>query len=158
MIDIMGDLYDPSPLEITRHPDAIDRQRRLIDRIHALGAEVVMSSHLSCLPTTEQVAEHLRALRARGPDVVKIVTGGGDTEGERTEAPRTTLVQKREVGMPFIHFRNGRFSRTHRCFGPALGLSIAFAVYRCEPRYGMTPPTIRAMRAVLDNLLWKNSG
>jgi len=153
MIDVMGDLYDPSPMEITRDPAAIDKQKRLIDRIHAAGAEVVISSHMACPRTTDEVLEHMLALESRGPEVVKIVTTV-DTDEELAEAMRTTLALKRELKTPFIHLCNGTFSRPHRFFGPALGVSIAFAVHRYEPRYGMTQPTIRAMRAVLDNLHW----
>jgi 3-dehydroquinate dehydratase len=153
MIDVMGDLYDPSPMEITRSAAAIEKQKRLIDRIHAKGADVVISSHMSCPRTTEQVVEHMRGLEARGPEVVKIVTTV-DTEEELAEAFRTTMALKRELKTPFIHLCNGRFSRPHRFFGPALGVSIAFAVHRYEPRYGMTQPTIRAMRTVLENLHW----
>ncbi|HOI56817.1 MAG TPA: type I 3-dehydroquinate dehydratase [Phycisphaerae bacterium] len=151
MIDVMGDLYDPSPMEITHNAAAIDRQRRLIDIIHARGADVVVSSHMACARTTEQVVEHLLALKSRGADVVKLVATA-DTDEELAEALRTTIVLKRELKMPFIHLCNGRLSRLHRFFGPALGVSIAFAVHRYEPRYAMTQPTIRAMRAVLDNL------
>lgn len=34
------------------------------------------------------------------------------------------------------------------------GAAIVFAVNRYEPRYGLTQPPIRAMKAVLDNLHW----
>ncbi len=153
MIDVMGDLYDPSPMEITRSPAAIDRQRRLIDRIHAAGADVVVSSHMACPRTTEQVVEHMLALESRGAEVVKIVTTV-DTEDELAEALRTTLALRRELRTPFIHLCNGKFSRPHRFLGPVFGVAIAFAVHRYEPCYGMTQPTIRAMRAVLDNLHW----
>jgi len=156
MIDVMGDLYDPSPMEITRDPAAVDKQKSLIDRIHAKGADVVISSHMACARTTEQVIEHMRALESRGPEVVKIVTTV-DTEDELAEAFRTTMALKRELKTPFIHLCNGKLSRPHRFLGPALGVSIAFAVHRYEPRYGMTQPTIRAMRAVLDNLHWNIS-
>ncbi len=153
MIDVMGDLYDPSPMEITRNPAAIDKQKRLIDRIHAQGADVVISSHMWCARTTEQVLEHMFALKSRGPEVVKIVTLA-DTEEELAEAFRTTMALKRELKTPFIHLCNGKFSRPHRFLGPAFGPSIAFAVHEYEPRYGMPQPTIRAMRAVQDNLHW----
>jgi 3-dehydroquinate dehydratase len=153
MIDVMGDLYDPSPLEITRDPSAIDKQKRLIDKIHAKGADVVISSHMSGSRTTEQVIEHLRELESRGPEVVKIVTGI-NTEAELAEAFRTTMALKRELTKPFIHLGNGKFSRPHRFMGPILGVSILFAVHRYEARYGMTQPTIQAMKAVLDNVHW----
>jgi 3-dehydroquinate dehydratase len=153
MIDVMGDLYDPSPMEITHNKSAIDKQKALIDKIHAKGAGVVISSHMSCSRTAEQVAEHLRELESRGPDVVKIVTTV-NTADELAEAFRTTMTLKRELKTPFIHLCNGKFSRPHRFLCPALGVSILFAVHRYEPRYGMPQPTIKAMRAVLDNLHW----
>jgi 3-dehydroquinate dehydratase len=153
MIDVMGDLYDPSPMEITHNPGAIDKQKRLIDKIHAKGADVVISTHMSCPRTTEQVIEHMRALESRGPDVVKIVTGV-NTENELAEAFRTTMALKREIKKPFIHLCNGKFSRLHRFIGPTLGVSILFAVHRYDARYGMTQPTIQAMKAVLDNIHW----
>lgn len=154
IIDVMGDLYDPSPLELTHNPDAIDKQKRLIDAIHAKGADVVMSSHMPTTPrSAEQVLEHLFAQKSRGADVMKIVTGV-DTEDELAEAFRTTMILKRELGAPFIHLCNGKFSRPHRFMGPALGVSISFAVTRYEPHYGMHQPTIRSMKTVLENLHW----
>jgi len=153
MIDVMGDLYDPSPMEITRNPGAIDKQKRLIGQIHAKGTEVVISSHTSCSRTTEQVLEHMRELEVRGPDVVKIVTGV-NTADELAEAFRTTMVLKREIKKPFIHLCTGKFSRPHRFICPTLGVSILFAVHHYDARYGMTQPTIRAMKAVLDNIHW----
>ncbi len=153
MIDVMGDLYDPSPLEITRDPRAIDKQKRLIEQIHAKGADVVISSHTQCPMTTEQVLEHLRETGSRGADVVKIVTTA-DTADELAEAFRTTMVLKRELGKPFIHLCGGTFSRPHRLLGLSLGVSIAFAVHGYDPRYGFGQPTIRDMKAVLDHMHW----
>lgn len=153
MIDVMGDLYDPSPMEITRNPAAIDKQKRLIDRIHSNGSDVVISSHMPCSRTTEQVIEHMLALESRGPEVVKIVTTV-DSEDELAEAFQTTMALKRQLKTPFIHLCNGKFSRPHRFVGPSMGTAIVFAVHRYEPRYAMAQPTIRAMKAVLDNLHW----
>ena len=154
MIDVMGDLYDPYPLELTYNPSAIEKQKRLIDKIHAKGADVVISSHMpSRSRTTEQVIEQLLEQASRGPDVVKIVTAV-NTEEELAEAVRTTMMLKRELSIPFIHLCVGKFGRPHRFFGPALGVSILFAVHRYDTRYGMTQPTIQAMKAVLDNIHW----
>jgi 3-dehydroquinate dehydratase len=153
MIDVMGDLYDPSPREITRNPEAIDRQKRLIDTLHEKGADVVISSHVGCAMNAEQVLDHLRTTALRGADVVKIVTTV-NTADELAEAFRTTLRLQRELDQPFIHLCTGSYSRPHRFLGPALGVSIFFAVPRYEPRYGLNQPPIRAMKAVLDNLHW----
>ena len=153
MIDVMGDLYDPSPREITRDPKAIDRQRKLIDTIHGKGADVVISSHVGCAMNTEEVLEHMQTLGQRGGDVVKIVTTT-NTEDELAEAFRTPLHLHRELKTPFIHLCTGAYSRPHRFLGPALGVSIFFAVARFEPRYGLPQPRVSNMKAVLDNLRW----
>ena len=153
MIDVMGDLYDPSPMEITWKQDAIDRQKALIDRIHSKGCEVVISSHMQCPRTAEQVTEHLLALQHRGPDVVKIVTTVNTSE-ELAEAFRTTMMLHKELKVPFIHLCNGSFSRPHRFMGPVLGSSIIFAVHHYDPRYSLVQPRIRDLKNVLDSVHW----
>jgi len=152
MIDVMGDLYDPSPMEITHDQRAIDKQRHLIDRIHGKGADVVMSSHMTCSLTTEQVVEHLRAFEDRGADVVKIVTMV-NTEEELAEAFSTTMTLKHELKKPYIHLCNGKFSRPHRFICPTLGLSILFAVPH-DPERKSNIPTIKEIKVVLDNIHW----
>ncbi|MGE9293516.1 MAG: type I 3-dehydroquinate dehydratase [Puniceicoccales bacterium] len=153
VIDVMGDLYDPSERELTLNPDAIGRQNQLIAEIRARGAHAIISSHMACSRTTDEVVEHMLALEARGPDIVKIVTTV-DTPDELAEAFRTTMVLKQKLKLPFVHLCNGKYSRPHRCMGPALGVSTFFAVPQYEPRYSMGQPTVRAMRAIMDNLHW----
>lgn len=153
MIDVMGDLYDPSPMEITHNQNAIDKQRRLIDKIHGKGADVVMSSHMTCSRTTEEVIEHLRAFEDRGPDVVKIVTVVNNEE-ELAEAFSTTMTLKHELKKPFIHLCNGKFGRPHRFIGPTLGLSIVFAVPHNPERMSTNIPSVKEMKVVLDNIHW----
>lgn len=154
MIDVMGDLYDPSPNEITYSQNAIDKQKRLIDEIHSKGADVVISSHTGCPLTTEEVVKHMLELESRGPEVVKIVTTV-NTEEELAEALRTTIVLNRELKMPFIHLCTGKYSRPHRFMSPVLGTSILFAVPYYSDRYpGLAQPTIKSMKAVIDNIHW----
>src|SRR5690554_3087957 len=120
MIDVMGDLYDPSPREITRDPRAIDKQKRLIDEIHDKGADVVLSTHTGCPMTTEEVIEHMMELEARGPEVVKIITTV-NTEAELAEALRTTIMLNSELKIPFIHLCTGKYGHPHRYMCPVLG-------------------------------------
>ena len=64
LVDVMGDLYDPSPMEVTHNPEAIEKQRALIERIHENGGEVMMSSHTWQRLAPEQILaiakEHCR--------------------------------------------------------------------------------------------------
>jgi 3-dehydroquinate dehydratase len=154
IIDVMGDLYDPSPKEITYNKEAIDKQKRLIDKIHSKGADVVISSHTGCPLTTEEVIKHMQELESRGPEVVKIVTTI-NTEEEFAEALNTTITLNRELKTPFIHLCSGKYRRPHRYMCPVLGTSILFAVPQYTDRYpGLSQPTIRSMKAVLDNINW----
>jgi 3-dehydroquinate dehydratase len=153
MIDVMGDLFDPSPMQITHNQSAIDKQQRLIDRIHGKGADAVISSHMTCSRTTEQVVEHLLTVEKRGPDVVKIVTVVNN-EAELAEAFKTTMTLRHELKTPFIHLCNGSFGRPHRFICPTLGVSILFALLSYSENSVRTIPTIREMKTVLDNIHW----
>ena len=152
--DIMGDMFDPSPMELTRKPQAIDRQKKLIDKIHSQGAEVIMSSHTWVAMTTEQVLEHLKELESRGADMVK-VAAAVNSEEELLEAFRTTVALKREMKVPFIHICMGQHGKLHRFVGPMLGSALIFCVQQYTPKGHKEQPLVRAARAVLDNLDWR---
>ena len=149
--DLMGDLFDPSPMELTHDPTAIDRQRRLIDQIHSMGAEVIMSSHTWVPMTAEQVVEHLKQLEARGADMVKIAASVNNEE-ELLEAFRTTVALKNELKIPFIHICMGQYGKLHRCVGPMLGSALTFCVKSYTPKGHKEQPLVRAAKAVFDNL------
>ncbi len=156
MIDVMGDLYDPSPEEYTRSSAAIEKQMRLMERIHGNGSEVVISSHVNRSMRSEEVLERMQAFERRGADVVKMVTLA-NTEEEFAEAIRTTMLLRRELNVPFIYLCSGAFARPQRFLGMTLGVSITFAVHAYN-RYLMPQPTIQSMKTVLDNLHWHIDG
>lgn len=151
VIDVMGDLYDPSPFELTHDPAAVAKQEKLIEQIHSLGARVVMSSHMGQARSAEEVLEHLRCQEKRGADIVKIVTGV-NSEEEFLEAIRTTLLLKREMKTPFIHLCNGSWSRQHRFLGAVSGCSVVFGVHEYRAASLMTQPTIRSLKTFMNHL------
>lgn len=156
MIDVMGDLYDASPMEITRNPAAVERQIRLIERIHAAGAEVVLSSHMPVFRTPEETLEHLQCLAERGADIVKIVTAVNFPE-ELGEALRTTLLLKREMKIPFIHLCNGSCAGIHRFLCPTLGCAMSFAHTGYPTRPGVLQPMIAPLKSVTETIA-RNAG
>ena len=151
IVDVMGDLYDPSPRECTHSPEAIAKQMELIDRIHEAGSQVVMSSHMSEFLTSDEVLAQLQEFDRRGADVLKLVQTVNSDE-ELTAAISTTIRLRRELKKPFIHLCNGSHSRLHRFLGPELGVSITFAIASYDLRWPMTQPTVRAMKTVFDNM------
>lgn len=151
IVDVMGDLYDPSPRERTHKPEAIEKQMKLIETIHERGAQVVMSSHMNEFLTTEEVLEQMREFDRRGADVLKLVQTVNSDE-QLAAAIQTTMTLRRELTKPFIHLCNGSHSRLHRFLGPELGVSVCFAAASYDLRWPMTQPTVRAMKTVFDSM------
>lgn len=153
MIDVMGDLFDPSPRELTRDPDAIARQKALIEEIHAAGSHVVISSHTGCFMDADEVLEHLQEGASRGADMVKIVTNA-ETPDELAETMRTTMILKEKLSIPFIHLCSGKYSVPHRYICSRLGCDLVFAVHDYDTQYSFPQPMIRATRDVLAACRW----
>ena len=154
VVDVMGDLYDPSPLELTHDPAAIEKQKKLIGRIHELGAKVIMSSHMTNNErSAEEVLEHLNEQSSRGADILKIVVGM-NTEKALLEGVRTLLLLHKELNKPFVFLGGGLYGRFIRYIGPKLGAAIEFAVHDYVPGQSYNQPTIRSFKGVLENFHW----
>jgi hypothetical protein len=149
--DIMGDMYDPSPRERTRDERAIEKQKRLIDRIHAKGAEVLMSSHAQEeFLTGEEVLDHLSDFASRGVDIPKIIVRA-DSEDELLEAFRTTVLLKRKLNTPFVHLCSGKYGRLQRYVAPSLGAALTFGM---QDSVQGPQPIVSSARRVLNELNW----
>ena len=130
--------------------DAIDKQMRLIDQIHNMGKEVLMSSHVLKFTPAETVLEIAYEQKKRGADIVKIVTAANSDE-EQMENLRITTLLKKELDIPFLFLSGGTHSKIHRMIGPQLGCISYLAVREHDERAVPTQPTIIAAKAVRDN-------
>ena len=73
VIDVMGDLFDPSDYELTRNAEAVKKQMALIEKIHSIGSKVIMSSHMKCYRNSDEILEHMQRQSERGADILKLV-------------------------------------------------------------------------------------
>ncbi len=150
LCDVMGDMFCKHPEELTDDAAAIERQRRLIDELHARGAEVLMSSHVYTFTPAERVLEIALEQKRRGADIIKIVTGA-DTMEQQLENLKITHLLKRELGAPFL-FLSGGECALHRRLGIHLGCCMALCVDEYTEFSTPTQPLLEQMRQL------KNAG
>ena len=153
--DVMGSAFDNEcgmgiGLELSMKQEAIDKQMKLIDKIHAMGKEVLMSSHVLKFTPAETVLEIAYEQQRRGADIVKIVTAA-NSEEEQMENLRITALMKKELKIPFLFLSGGTHSKIHRMIGAQLGCVTYLAVREHDENAVPTQPTIKAAKAVRDN-------
>ena len=151
LADVIGDFYCPDPIQLTMDPAAIDKQRRLIDRIHEAGGEVLMSSHVLKYTPAEEVLRIAFEQKKRGADVVKIVTAGNSDE-EELDNLRTTQLLAKELDIPFLFLSGGTHNKRHRTLGFAFGCNIILCVERYDHLSTRSQPLLHAMRTIVDHL------
>mgnify|MGYP001370494320 CR=1 FL=1 len=154
LIDVMGDLYDPQPLEITQSKDAILRQKSLISEIHTKGGEVIMSSHTKKFLPQDEVVAIAKQQESRGADIAKIVTWA-DTYDELLENLSASVRMKKELSIPFMFLSCGRCCKIQRITGYMFGSSIMLGVAGHVNDNSRIQPTVRSLRAVLSNTYWQ---
>ncbi len=153
LFDIMGDYFAPTPGEMTYDSAAVDKQKRLIDRVHESGGEVLMSSHIFKFKSAEEVLSIALEHQARGADISKIVTAGNSDEEEMANL-ETTMLLKKELSIPFLFLSNGTHYRKHRVLGPMFGCCMWLTVpehHRCSAK---RQPLCRAITEISRNYPW----
>jgi len=148
LIDVMGDIFCEHPQELTDDEEAIKKQIELIEKLHALGAEVLMSSHIRKFTSAERVLEIAFEQKRRGADIVKIVTGADNME-QQIENLRITNLLKEKLGIPFL-FLSAGVSKLHRRLGMNLGCCMALCVYEHDELSTSQQPLLSTMKTVRD--------
>jgi 3-dehydroquinate dehydratase len=150
LCDIMGDFYCRQPGELTDNKEAIKKQMELIEQIHSIGAEVLMSSHILKFTPAERVLEVALEHKRRGADIIKIVTGADSME-QQLENLRITDLLKRELGAPFL-FLSGGVNALHRRLGIKLGCCMALCVYEHDHMSTPAQPLLSIIKKVRDDI------
>ena len=150
LCDVMGDYYDRTEGEMTANATAIDQQRRLIDRLHEKGAEVLMSSHVLKFIPAERVLEIAHEHERRGADICKIVTGASSME-EQIENLRIVRLLKAELQIPFLFLAGGE-CRILRRIGGTLGSCMSLCVHEYDALATKSQPLLRDMKLLRDTL------
>ena len=150
LCDVMGDIFCKHPEELTDNTAAIQKQMALIDKLHGMGAQVLMSSHLYKYAPAERVLEIALEQKRRGADIIKIVTAA-DTMEQQIENLRITNLLKEKLGAPFL-FLSGGECTLHRRLGMKLGCCMALCVYEHDALSTPAQPLLSIMKKVRDDI------
>lgn len=150
LCDMMGDLFDRQTDEMARNAYAIERQMRLIEKIHDVGGEVLMSSHVLRYTPAERVLEIALEQQKRGADICKIVTGAESME-QQIENLRIIDLLKKNLRIPFL-FLNGGECRMVRRLGGHLGCCMYLCVHEYDDLATPSQPLVRDIKLIRDTL------
>lgn len=140
------------PREVVTDESIIAKQCELIDRVHSMGAEVLLSCHPGIYMSTDEIVELALFLEKRGPDIIKIVTNGTDTEEQMIEAIQTILKLKKEVKTPITYHANGKAAAITRVLNPILGGHMVFCVDHYDEGSTMMQVDLKCAKAVVDGM------
>lgn len=157
MADVRGDMFAPCEGELTFDKTAIEKQKKLIEKIHDMGKEALISSHvqakekfmfLNCEEVLKIALEH----QDRGADIAKIVTNA-DTDEELAQNFSTYFYVKEKLDIGLLFLCNGAKCLPHRLAGPFIGEPFSFVKenkYVEGPKSAQQP--ISVIRALVDKL------
>ena len=140
-----------NPKEIVTDEAIISKQCEFIEKIHGMGAEVLLSCHPGIPMNSTQVVELALFLEQRNPDIIKIVTAATNEE-EMLESIKTMLLLKKELKTPVSYHANGMFGGLTRVVNPALGGQIAFCVDRFSETSTMEQLDLKTAKTIIDNM------
>lgn len=154
LCDVMGDYFDRQPGELTTRKSAVEKQELLIKKLHKIGAEVLMSSHVCQFIPAERVLEIALEHQRRGADISKIVTGA-DTMEQQIENLRIIHLLKENLKIPFLFLCGGE-CRILRRIGGELGCCMYLCVYEYDALATPVQPLlihVKAINEAFQNML-----
>lgn len=150
LCDVMGDTFDVQDDQMAKDEGAIEKQMKLIDELHARGAEVLMSSHVMKFTPAERVLEIALEQQRRGADICKIVVGADNTE-QQLENLKMVNMLKEKLSIPFL-FLSGGECRILRRIGGELGCCMYLCVVEHDALATPAQPLLRCVKQIRDNM------
>lgn len=140
-----------SPKEVITDEAVIAKQCALIEKVHSMGAEVLLSCHTGIPMNADQVVDLALFLEKRAPDIIKIVTIA-NTEEEAIESIKAMTLLKKKVKTPVSYHAGGKAGIITRIINPVLGGQIAFCVDRFSESSTPEQPDLKAAKTIIDNM------
>lgn len=150
LCDMMGDYFDKQQGEMTYNETAIKRQRALIEKLHAKGVKVLMSSHIFKFTSADEVLKIALEHQSRGADISKIVVGAENME-QQLENLKIINMLKEKLDIPFLFLSTGE-CRILRRIGGELGCCMYLCVYEHDSFSTPQQPLLKKLKLIRDNI------
>ena len=140
-----------NPKEIVTDSKIIDKQCEVIEKVHSMGAEVLLSCHPGIPMDSQQVIDLALFLEKRCPEIIKIVTVA-NTEDDMIESFKTMSLLKREVKTAVSYHASGKAGALSRIVNPMLGGHMIFCVDRFKVSSTKEQLDLRTVRTIIDEM------
>lgn len=152
LLDVMGDMFDRgAKYELTENPEAVKKQKALIKKIHALGGEVLMSSHTGNNLTVEENLYIAACHEERGADVIKIVNKT-DSLDDLPKSFETINALNKTATKRFLYLESGPTQKIVRNIGPELGVCMYLCCQHHGPLDTAAQPKLSSLKKVIEGL------
>lgn len=142
------------PAEVTDHPEAIEAQSGVVDRVHDAGGEVVLSAHTYTHIGPEMAVDIADRMTDRGADLCKIV-GVDRTLQDGLETLEAHLQLNGAEVAPYALMAIGEPSRIIRPIAPMFGSAWLFAQPELVPGGFHSWPLVENAREILRRVDWR---
>lgn len=140
-----------NPKEIVTDEAIISKQCELIEKVHSMGAEVLMSCHPGIPMNTQQIVELALFMEKRKPDIIKIVSIANSDE-DLIESFKAMITLKKEVKTPVSYHAGGKAGNLSRIVNPVLGGHMIFCVDNFSEGSNIQQPGLKAIKPIVDNI------
>lgn len=139
------------PKEVVVCDAVIQKQCELIERVHSVGGEILLSNHIATFMECDELIDLCLFLEKRNPDTIKLVTMC-DTEYELGETVKAMLMMKKEIKVPVTLICNGKYRAISRILNALLGGYMVFCGDTYIPKFAnLGQPDITAIGAIIEN-------
>jgi len=151
LCDIMGDMFDKgAQYELTENPEAVAKQKALIDEIHRRGGEVLMSCHTRSDLSLEENLKIAKAQAERGADIIKIVNDIKDKSRLPVSIQSIQQILE-ETGKKLLFLVSGA-GQIMRYIGPNFGVCMYLCVQHYGPLDTKVQPLLKDLKQIRDHM------
>jgi len=153
---LMDITVDPKefPHECCFNKEAIEKQKRVVDQVHSVGAEVLFSCHTLVRTRTEGILKIGKELEDRGADLIKIVVRN-DNFYDLCDTLKANVLLSENMKVPFKLMSQGEPSKLGRVLFPMFGSAWAFCQQDLRSGGSHYRPLISTERFILQHVDWR---